>query len=53
MYQGFCDTAKSGPWKGYRGSWLSGGWRVLYKVEKEKLVVEVERVSNHDYKGKK
>ena len=52
-YSGFRDEDKRGPWEGYRGSRLSGGWRVLYKANGKKLEVVVERVSNHDYRRKK
>jgi addiction module RelE/StbE family toxin len=53
LYRGFKDAPKHGEWEGYRGSWLSGSWRVLYKAEEEELEVVVERVSNHDYRRRR
>lgn len=52
-YPGFKDEAKTGDLEGFRASRLSGGWRVLYELKEDTLVVKVERVSNHDYKKRK
>ena len=49
---GFRDEALSGSWKGYRSSRLSLQYRVIYKVEKDKVLVQVESVTPHDYRRK-
>ena len=52
-FPGFNDESLSGEWDGYRSSRLSGGYRVIYEVKEDVLVVLVERVSHHDYKRRK
>ncbi len=46
---GFRDEALGGKWKGYRSSRLNGQWRVIYRVIAEVLLVQVVRVTAHDY----
>ena len=46
---GFRDEALRGEWKGHRSSRLTDQYRVIYRVEREQLVVEVVRVTPHDY----
>lgn len=48
--RGFRDEALSGEWKGCRSSRLNEQWRVIYSVQAEVLVVEVIRVTPHDYR---
>jgi toxin HigB-1 len=48
--RGFRDEALSGEWKGCRSSRLNQQWRVIYSVQAEVLVVEVIRVTPHDYR---
>jgi toxin HigB-1 len=48
--RGFRDEALSGEWKGCRSSRLNQQWRVIYSVQAEILVVEVVRVTPHDYR---
>ena len=50
--KGLHDEALSGEWKGYRSSRLNIQYRVIYKVEGEKVLVQVENVTPHDYKRK-
>lgn len=50
--KGFHDETLSGKWKGYRSSRLNIQYRVIYKVEKEKVYVQVENVTPHDYRRK-
>ena len=50
--KGFSDESLSGKWKGYRSSRLNIQYRVIYKVEKTKVYVQVEDVSPHDYRRK-
>ena len=49
---GFKDESLSGKWKGYRSSRLNIQYRVIYKVEKTKVYVQVEDVTPHDYRRK-
>jgi len=51
-FKGLHDESLSGKWKGYRSSRLSIHYRVIYKIEKDKIVVRVERVAPHDYSRK-
>lgn len=48
--KGFRDEALSGEWKGCRSSRLNEQWRVIYSVEADVLVVQVIRVTPHDYR---
>jgi addiction module RelE/StbE family toxin len=47
--KGLHDESLSGEWAGYRSSRLNLQYRVLYKVEKGKVLVRVENVTPHDY----
>lgn len=49
---GLRDESLSGNWKGYRSSRLNIQYRVIYKVEKNKVLVQVENVTPHDYRRK-
>ena len=51
--KGFRDEALKGNWKGYRSSRLNLQYRVLYKVVNDKVLVQVESVTPHDYRRKK
>jgi len=50
--KGFSDEALSGEWAGHRSSRLSQQYRVLYRIEKEQVRVEVVNVTAHDYRRK-
>lgn len=50
--KGLHDESLSGKWKGYRSSRLNLQYRVIYKVEKEQLHIQVEKVTPHDYRRK-
>lgn len=50
LIKGFKDEALSGNWKGFRSSRLNIQYRVIYRVEKDQVKVEVERVTPHDYR---
>ena len=47
--KGFRDEALAGKWKGFRSSRLNEQWRVIYKVVADALLVQVVRVTTHDY----
>jgi len=48
--KGFRDEALSGDWKGCRSSRLNEQWRVIYQVVADTLLVQVIRVTPHDYR---
>lgn len=50
--KGFHDEALRGDWKGHRSSRLGIQYRVLYRVEKKKVLIEVVDVNAHDYRKK-
>ena len=50
--KGFHDESLSGKWKGFRSSRLNIQYRVIYKIEKDKVLVQVENVTPHDYRRK-
>ena len=52
LITGFHDEALSGEWKGHRSSRLGQQYRVLYRIEKEEIRVEVVAVTAHDYRRK-
>ena len=49
LIRGFNDEALSGKWKGFRSSRLNIQYRVIYRVQKEQVLVVVEKVTPHDY----
>ena len=53
LIKGFNDESLTGNWKGYRSSRLNRQYRVLYKVVNEKVLVQVETITPHDYRRKK
>ena len=50
VIKGFRDEALSGDWKGYRSSRLNEQWRVIYSIEADVMIVQVVRVTPHDYR---
>lgn len=48
--RGFRDEALVGEWRGHRSSRLNEQWRVIYTVETNILIVQVIRVTPHDYR---
>jgi addiction module RelE/StbE family toxin len=52
LIRGLKDEALRGEWKGYRSSRLNDQYRVIYKVEEEKILVLVMSVTPHDYRRK-
>ena len=50
--KGFRDEALRGEWKGYRSSRLNLQYRVIYRIEKEQILVQVVDVTAHDYRSK-
>ena len=50
--KGFRGEALRGEWKGYRSSRLNIQYRVIYKIEKDLVLVQVVNVTPHDYRRK-
>ena len=50
--KGFKDEALQGEWKGYRSSRLNKQYRVIYRIEKQLVLVQVIDVTPHDYRRK-
>ena len=50
--EGFNDEALRGEWRGHRSSRLSRQYRVIYRVERDRVLVEVVSVTAHDYRKK-
>ncbi len=50
--KGFHDESLSGKWKGHRSSRLNLQYRVFYRVESERILVEVVSITAHDYRRK-
>lgn len=48
--RGFNDEALSGDWRGYRSSRLNLQYRVIYKVDRDSVFVQVEKLTPHDYR---
>jgi addiction module RelE/StbE family toxin len=49
LIQGFHDEALAGKWKGFRSSRLGDQWRVIYRVDAERVTYYVESITAHDY----
>jgi len=52
LIKGFGDEGLSGEWKGHRSSRLNIQYRVIYKIEKDLVLVRVVNVTPHDYRRK-
>lgn len=52
LIKGFHDEALRGEWKGHRSSRLSLQYRVIYKIVKDEVLVQVVNVTAHDYRKK-
>ena len=50
--KGLHDETLSGEWKGYRSSRLNLQYSVIYKVENEQILIQVVKVTPHDYRRK-
>jgi addiction module RelE/StbE family toxin len=50
--KGFHDEALRGEWRGHRSSRLGLQYRLIYRIEKKRLYVQVIRITPHDYRRK-
>lgn len=49
LIKGFHDENLRGEWAGFRSSGLNRQWRVIYQIDKDKLIVYVIGVNPHTY----
>jgi addiction module RelE/StbE family toxin len=49
---GFKDEALRGEWRGYRSSRLNAQYRVIYRIGRDQVFVQVVSVTPHDYRRK-
>ena len=52
LIKGFNDKPLAGEWKGHRSSRLNQQYRVIYRIERDQVMVEVVSVTAHDYRRK-
>ena len=52
LIKGFADEALKGEWSGYRSSRLNKQYRVIYQINADKVYVQVEKITPHDYRRK-
>ncbi|MBK9427742.1 MAG: type II toxin-antitoxin system mRNA interferase toxin, RelE/StbE family [Gammaproteobacteria bacterium] len=52
MIRGFNEEPLGGEWNGHRSSRLNEQYRVIYRVERNEVRVEVVSVTAHDYRRK-
>lgn len=50
--KGFKDESLRGKWQGYRSSRLNIQYRVIYRIKKELVLIEVVDLTPHDYRRK-
>lgn len=50
LIKGFHDEALRGDWKGHRSSRLGIQYRVIYRVVRREILVEVVDLTAHDYR---
>ena len=50
--RGFNDEALRGDWHGHRSSRLNQQYRLIYRIERDLVLVEVVSVTAHDYRRK-
>jgi len=50
LIKGFRDEPLGGEWKGHRSSRLNLQYRVIYKVENDLVLVQVMKITPHDYR---
>ena len=48
--RGFNDEGLRGDWKGHRSSRLNQQYRVIYRIERDEVLVQVVEVTAHDYR---
>lgn len=49
---GFNDEPLRDVWKGYRSSRLNIQYRIIYKIDRENILIQVVKLTPHDYRRK-
>lgn len=52
LIKGFHDEALRGEWKDCRSSRLGTQYRVIYKIVRDQILVQVVNITAHDYRKK-
>jgi len=52
LIKGFHDESLRGEWKGHRSSRLGSQFRVIYRIENDRVLVQVVNITAHDYRKK-
>jgi addiction module RelE/StbE family toxin len=52
LIKGFHDEALRGQWKGHRSSRLGVQYRLIYKIDRDEVLVYVIEINAHDYRRK-
>jgi len=52
LIKGFHDESLQGEWKDHRSSRLGRQYRVIYRMEKDQVLVQVVNLTAHDYRKK-
>jgi proteic killer suppression protein len=52
LIKDFHDEALKGEWKGFRSSRLNIQYRVIYKIDRDEILVQVIELTAHDYRKK-
>ncbi|MBT5032298.1 MAG: type II toxin-antitoxin system mRNA interferase toxin, RelE/StbE family [Proteobacteria bacterium] len=52
LIRSFNDEPLRGDWKGYRSSRLSLKYRIIYKIVRNEVLVQVVNITAHDYRRK-
>ena len=52
LIKGFNDEALKGEWSGHRSSRLGLQYRVIYRIDRDKILVQVIDITAHDYRRK-
>jgi len=52
LIKGFHDESLRGEWRGWRSSRLGLKYRVIYRIENDKLYVQKIDITAHDYRKK-
>ena len=52
LIKGFHDESLRGEWKGHRSSRLGLKYRVIYRIVRDEVLVQVVNITPHDYRRK-
>ncbi|MFT5132323.1 MAG: addiction module RelE/StbE family toxin [Gammaproteobacteria bacterium] len=52
LIKGFHDESLRGEWKGCRSSRLGNKYRVIYRIERDQILVQIVNIAAQDYRKK-